>query len=219
MGAGGSSSWGETHIVKLVFPPYYSDPSSDPITVAEHKLAQESWQDILFDRSTEFLERKKNDKDFPYESNIIFFYDEFYNRLFDVHPGSKSLFKTGMKCQGNALVSMISVAVAELGNAQNVDPALVKLAEVHHKRGVKSVEYGVVGEVLLWALEKVMGASYDAQMNLAWVKVYSRLLMIIIPTAVALELKEHQSNEASSNQNKYAIPAIDPADEKTKEIN
>jgi len=77
----------------------------------------------------------------------------------------------------------------------------------------------VVGEVLLWALEKVMGASYDAQMNLAWVKVYSRLLMIIIPTAVALELKEHQSNEASSNQNKYAIPAIDPADEKTKEIN
>mmetsp|Transcript_5987 Transcript_5987/g.13236 ORF Transcript_5987/g.13236 Transcript_5987/m.13236 type:complete len:149 (+) Transcript_5987:126-572(+) len=140
MGAGGSSSWGETHIVKLVFPPYYSDPSSDPITVAEHKLAQESWQDILFDRSTEFLERKKNDKDFPYESNIIFFYDEFYNRLFDVHPGSKSLFKTGMKCQGNALVSMISVAVAELGNAQNVDPALVKLAEVHHKRGVKSVE-------------------------------------------------------------------------------
>jgi hypothetical protein len=46
MGAGGLS-WGEPQIVKLISPPYYNDPSLDPTTTAEHKMAQDSWQDIV----------------------------------------------------------------------------------------------------------------------------------------------------------------------------
>ena len=43
---------------------------------------------------------------------------------------------------------------------------------------------------MFWVLKKVVGSnSYDSRTHLAWVKVYSRMLRIIVPTAVGMELQ------------------------------
>ena len=126
----------ESEIVRLMMPIYYT---SEDITVEERKIAESSWQQILNDTTPEFQLRKK-DPEFKFDSSVIFFYDSFYARLFDIHPMSKDLFKSGMKSQGKFLVKMISLALSELDDPEKFNASLVKLAEIHYKRGVKASE-------------------------------------------------------------------------------
>ena len=123
-------------IVKLMYPLYFTTQN---ITKDEHKIASDSWNHILNDTAPEFLARRGK-PDFPYSSSIIFFYDTFYMRLFNVHPMSRNLFKNGMRSQGKFLVKMITLALSEISDSAKFDKTLVKLAEVHNQRGVKCVE-------------------------------------------------------------------------------
>lgn len=51
-----------------------------------------------------------------------------------------------------------------------------------------------MGEVLFWVLKKVIGPDhYDSRTHLSWVKVYSRMLRVIVPTAVSMELQTGSS--------------------------
>lgn len=102
-------------------------------------MAMDSWNLILDDQSPVFRERKGK-PDFPYQSCVTFFYDTFYTRLFDIHPTCRHMFKSGMRAQGKFLVKMISLALSELDDPEQFDKNLVKLAEIHYERGVKSVE-------------------------------------------------------------------------------
>jgi len=55
---------------------------------------------------------------------------------------------------------------------------------------------GIVGEVLFWVLRQVLGAEmYSHTVHMAWVKVYNRMLSIIVPKAVALEVRRGASEE------------------------
>lgn len=126
----------EQKIVKLMMPVYYNGEKLD---AKERKEAFDSWQMILDDKSPEFV-RNKGKEGFPYASCVTFFYDTFYTRLFDIHPMSRGLFKSGMRSQGKFLVKMISLALSELDDPEKFDRNLVKLAEIHHQRGVKAVE-------------------------------------------------------------------------------
>lgn len=126
----------EKEIVKLMMPVYYNP---EPITKDERKLAFETFQLVLDDKSPEFLARKGK-PDFHYSTCVTFFYDSFYTRLFDIHPMCKHLFKSGMRSQGKFLVKMISLALSELDDPSQFDKNLVKLAEIHYHRGVKAVE-------------------------------------------------------------------------------
>lgn len=94
------------------------------------------------------------------------------------------------KSQGKFLVKMISLSLSEANDADKFERTLVKLAEVHNERGVKAVEYGIVGEVLLWAIRSCVGhTTYTSKVNIAWVKVYSRMLRTMVPVAVTYELQ------------------------------
>ncbi len=140
MGSGSSSSKhlhkAQHEVVQLMMPLYYT---TDDISTEERKLAFDSWQAILNNTTPEYLARKAS-PDFPYGSCVIFFYDNFYLRLFDIHPMARPLFKSGMKSQGKFLVQMISLALSEVTDKEKFDRTLVKLAEIHNFRGVKAVE-------------------------------------------------------------------------------
>jgi hemoglobin-like flavoprotein len=53
-------------------------------------------------------------------------------------------------------------------------------------------QYGVVGEVLLASLGDVLGEFWTDKCVLAWVKIYSVMLSVIIPTAIEEEKKAFQ---------------------------
>lgn len=189
----------EEEIVRLMMPIFYNPTRID---AEERKKAQESWNLILNDKSPVFLTRREQEKNFPFPTCVTFFYDTFYTRLFDIHPICRPLFKNGMRSQGRFLVRMITLSLSEIDDSGSFEQNLQKLAEIHYQRGVKTVEYGIVGEVLFHTLRVCLGPTiYYQFLHRIWVKIYSRMLSTIVPIAVSLELKSIR------NPTSPAVPA------------
>lgn len=130
-------------------------------------------------------------------STIVFFFDSFYNRLFEVAPGVRPLFKNSIKVQGRALVKMVGTAVTALDKLDVLVPALEQLATRHINYGVKVEHYGVTGEVLLYALEKVSGPeNWTPEVAKAWLIVYSVMMSVMIP---ATQKAEAEAQKQASN--------------------
>ncbi len=53
---------------------------------------------------------------------------------------------------------------------------------------------GIFGEVLFWTIKLAVGKThYDTTTHTAWVKIYSRMLSIILPLAVKYELQHKET--------------------------
>lgn len=125
-------------VVRLMMPVYYT---TERISPAEYEAAASIWQMILNNTAPEFVKLKQENPAIAakFQTSILYFCDCFYNRLFDVHPMARSLFKD-MKSQGKFLVKMISLSLSEISDAEKFQNTLIKLAEIHNQRGVKAVE-------------------------------------------------------------------------------
>ena len=69
-------------MLTLLLPVWYTD---EKISEDEIQLARQSWNLILQDTSEEF-QRLKGTEGFQYHSAVVWFFDTFYNRFYDVHP-------------------------------------------------------------------------------------------------------------------------------------
>lgn len=211
---GTESKLDETHllgksqvdIVNLMMPVYYNP---EPITDAELALAVDTWNAILTNTSTAFTERLK-DTTFTHATGIKYFYHTFYERLFDVHPSAKEMFKD-VNSQGKFVVRMISLSLSEKADPAKYEQTLVILADVHNQRGIKAVEYGIVGEVLFWALRRCLGEQvYTLGVHRAWIKVFSRMLTTMVPVALSYEIHD---GSAQVRRTLTAIVALSVAEE------
>jgi hemoglobin-like flavoprotein len=170
-------------IAYLMMPVYYSEDNCSP-SGDDLQMVASSWSFITDQGTAEYVEKYGNDT-----PPLVTFYENFYKRLFDISPLSKNLFKNDMTQQGKMLVKVISLALSLAGNPGKFTEALEALAKRHFKYNVKAVEYGLVGEVLLWSLALVIGdTEYSAEMNDSWVRVYNLMLKIIVPVAVECEM-------------------------------
>jgi len=185
----------DMEVVQLMMPVYYV---IIPVLEEDIHIAKEAWKHVLDDTSPAYLAKKEDFKvkalasqdaeEIP-SSCMMWFYDTFYKRLFDVHPTCRSMFTGGLKTQGKFLVKLLSLALSLLNDTSKFNETLIKLAEAHCIRGVKAIEYGIVGEVLFYTLKTVLGDTYSEDVHLAWVKVFSRMLKVMVPVAVAYEMK------------------------------
>ena len=88
MGNGSSSDGGrgwkrsDAEVVSIMMPVFFV---REDVSKEDAAIAIESWDLILNDTSPYFLE-KRGSPGFEQASCIMFFYDAFYSRLFDVHP-------------------------------------------------------------------------------------------------------------------------------------
>jgi hemoglobin-like flavoprotein len=98
--------------------------------------------------------------------------DLFYNRLFELDPSLRPLFKGDMKDQGRKLMDMINVAVKGLDDLDKIVPAVQALGERHGGYGVKDKDYDTVATALLWTLEQGLGNDFTPEVKAAWVEVY-----------------------------------------------
>ncbi|MCH7486897.1 MAG: histidine kinase [Proteobacteria bacterium] len=118
----------------------------------------------------------------------------FYDRLFDIAPDLKPLFKGDMKAQGRKLMTMIKTAVNGLDDVGALIPALEDLGRRHVGYGVKDADYDTVGAALLWTLEKGLGDDFTGEARDAWSTVYTLLAWIM--TGAGAEDTEEQASEA-----------------------
>ena len=106
----------------------------------------------------------------------------FYNRLFELDPSLKSLFKGDMKTQGKMLMQMLDYAVTGLDRLDTIVLAIQNLGIRHAGYGVKDEYYETVGEALLWTLEQGLGKDFTPDVKDAWVEAY-KLLSDIMKSA------------------------------------
>jgi len=96
----------------------------------------------------------------------------FYQRLFELDPEVKPLFKGDMTEQGRMLMQTIGVAVAHLNNLGEIAPSIEQLAKRHVDYGVEASHYDTVGKALLWTLGQGLGENFTPAVKEAWTTLY-----------------------------------------------
>ncbi len=111
--------------------------------------------------------------------------DLFYNKLFELDPDARQLFKEDISIQKKALMATISFAVATLNHPEKLVPPVQALGVRHGKYSVTPAHYGTVGQALLWTLEQGLGEAWTPEAKTAWTEVYGILSTTMIEAADA----------------------------------
>jgi hemoglobin-like flavoprotein len=109
----------------------------------------------------------------------------FYDRLFEMDPSVRPLFKSDMAQQKKKLMQMLSVAVDGLANPQRLIPVLEQLGARHVGYMVQEHHYGLVGEALLWTLREGLGDSFTPEVESAWREVYGLVSSVMKKAAAS----------------------------------
>jgi hemoglobin-like flavoprotein len=107
----------------------------------------------------------------------------FYDRLFDIAPQMKVLFPDDMTEQRRKLMAMLAGVVKGLGNLEQLLPTAGALAKRHVNYGAKAEHYPLVGDALLWTLEKGLGDGWTPEVADAWGTAYGALSGYMISEA------------------------------------
>lgn len=199
--------------VKLMLPVYYS---SATLSKADIAMASCSWNLIDFGTVAEFvrLQQCTSKEEFPFTTAAAWFSNVYFNHLFDVHPLSRSMF-LDPRVRQRFLSSFMGFVFTAVADKANFKKKFTLLAITHCHRGVKAIEYGIIGEVMFWSLRFCLGELYSKDIHMAWVKLFSTMLAVILPVAVGRELncdvaqKSRSLAHAQQHAYSYRRPSSD----------
>lgn len=96
----------------------------------------------------------------------------FYQKLFELDPSLRPMFRGDMAEQRKKLMQMITAAVKGLDRLEQLVPVVQDLGRRHAHYGVAESHYDTVGAALLWTLEMGLGKTFTHEMKEAWTAVY-----------------------------------------------
>ncbi len=96
----------------------------------------------------------------------------FYERLFLLSPGLRSLFPEDIGHQQQKLTQAIVVLLRGLARPDTLEPALRQLGARHLGYGAKAVHYMLVGEALVATVDELAEQSLDEPGRRAWIRFY-----------------------------------------------
>jgi len=114
----------------------------------------------------------------------------FYGRIFEIAPQVRSMFHSPIPEQSKKLFAMLNYIIGKLDKLDDILYEVAKLAQRHVIYGVKPDHYAVVGQALLWTLEKGLGESWNNDAREAWYNCYQVLSAAMINTS---EVKEQHA--------------------------
>lgn len=97
----------------------------------------------------------------------------FYNKLFELDPSVKPMFKDDIKEQGKKLMMSINTVVNALDRLEPMVPILQDMGKRHKGYGVQDHHYATVGAALLWTLETGLGSAFTPEVKEAWTEAYT----------------------------------------------
>lgn len=103
----------------------------------------------------------------------------FYNRLFEIAPSVRPLFKDDVSEQAKKLMQVLAIAAKGLSHPDTLVPVVQSLGARHVAYGVKDEHYGPVAEALLWTLEQGLQEAFTPQVKEAWIAAYTLLSTIM----------------------------------------
>jgi len=103
----------------------------------------------------------------------------FYQRLFELDPSVRPLFKEDLTEQSRALMSMLSTVVFGLNRLEELVPSVQALGRRHANYGVHEAHYATVGQALLDTLEGGLGDGFTPDVRAAWTEAYGILASVM----------------------------------------
>ena len=107
----------------------------------------------------------------------------FYQRLFELDPSLRPMFRGDMAEQRKKLMQMLTAAVKGLDRLEQLVPVVQDLGRRHAHYGVREQHYATVGEALLWTLEAGLGRGFTPEVRGAWTAVYTLLATTMMTAA------------------------------------
>ena len=104
----------------------------------------------------------------------------FFDRLFEIAPEIKHMFHNPIPEQSKKLLTMLHYIIVRLDRLDEILAEVAKLSQRHTSYGVKPDHYVVVGEALLWTLEKGLGENWNREVKDAWTDCYRVLSTAMI---------------------------------------
>ena len=92
----------------------------------------------------------------------------FYEKVFDLAPEVRSLFKINMTDQGRLLTHMLGGIVYSLSRPDNLKIGLARLGENHTKYGVKLEYYPIVKKAMMETIDETLGENRTNKSISAW---------------------------------------------------
>jgi nitric oxide dioxygenase len=111
--------------------------------------------------------------------------DRFYERLFEIAPHVRPLFRGDMTEQKRKFMATLAVIVGSLDDMSDLLPRAATLAQQHVLYGVEESHYPLIGEALLWTLEHELGPDWTPAAASAWRRTYETLSGYMIAQAYA----------------------------------
>ncbi len=103
----------------------------------------------------------------------------FYNKLFELDPAVKPLFKGDMGEQGRKLMMSLNMVVNGITNLDALLPAIQEMGKRHAGYGVQPRHYDTVGQAILWTLEQGLGTHFTPDTRAAWTTAYTTLANVM----------------------------------------
>lgn len=98
----------------------------------------------------------------------------FYNRLWEIAPETRSMFKTtDMSQQGIKLMQTLGMSVRALHDLSEIAPLLHELGTRHIGYGVTKDQYRLVEVALLEMIQHCLGEDFTHEMREAWIAAYA----------------------------------------------
>jgi hemoglobin-like flavoprotein len=112
----------------------------------------------------------------------------FYERLFEIDPTLRPMFKGNLREQGRKLMSALQMVVGSLYRLDKIVPAIQNLGRRHAAYGVRPEHYQTVAVAVLGMLEKQLGEEFTPEVKAAWVAAYTLVAETMIASADQMEL-------------------------------
>jgi hemoglobin-like flavoprotein len=106
--------------------------------------------------------------------------DVFYSKLFFENPKLRQMFPSSMEHQYKKLIEMLSVIISKLDRLDDITDDIKAMALRHEGYGVKPQHYGLLGNALLWTMERGLGNDWNDKVNEAWFACYTKIAETMI---------------------------------------
>jgi len=96
----------------------------------------------------------------------------FYERLFEVAPSVRSMFSDDIAAQQQKLMTSLVQIVQWVDRPDQLTRYLTNMGARHAGYGAQPAHYDVVGAVLLWTFERVLGSDFTPEVRQGWTDAY-----------------------------------------------
>jgi len=158
----------------------------NPVVLPFHKLKiEQSWQLIEQDKAAGLSSGTGG------RSGLVFFFDEFYFRLFQRSKAFYDFFGTNIKKRSEILLRIIQFLVSlDFGDRVTVDTQLYFLGKAHTKRAIRPWMYSVFTETMLETLMFVLGEDGTYEVSMSWTFVITYIMKRMLTEALKGQILE-----------------------------